>query len=334
LVTAFFIRTHFAIGDRIGALRLAPLQRGFLAGATVGVLVWLSRGLLLGPGHLAIPAALLEHPAWWIAAALVVGKIVATAVTLGGGGSGGLFAPAIYVGAATGSAVAGLLAAIAPSIGVEQTAWAFVGMGAIVGAATGAPITAVFLVFELTDDYALVGPLLVVTGIALIVTRRLTKDDLYTGALRRRGIAPESLDERRILAHIKVSEACDPTPLTLRPETPMQLVLERVAFIDQGVFPVLDGDRLLGVVTRGILQRTQRDAGAAIDTLVVADVMIDTPVVGPDETLEAARRRIASRDLSAVPVITPEGRFAGTISRDRIARAAEAHWLADAEPEG
>jgi CBS domain-containing protein len=56
--------------------------------------------------------------------------------------------------------------------------------------------------------------------------------------------------------------------------------------------------------------------------------------VGPDETLEAARRRLASRDLSAVPVITASGQFAGTISRDRIARAAETHWLADAEPEG
>jgi CIC family chloride channel protein len=334
LVTSGFVRAHFAISDRLGALRWPPLRKAFAAGLLVGVLVWLSRGLLLGAGHLAIPALLLEQPAWWVAAALVVGKVVATAVTFGGGGSGGLFAPALYVGAATGSACAGLVAALAPAMGVEQAAWAFVGMGAIVGAATGAPITAVLLVFELTDDYALVPPLLVVTGIALVVTRRLTRDTLYSGSLRRRGIAPESLDERRILAHIRVVEACDRAPLVVSPATPMAEVLERAAFLPQSVFPVLDGGRVLGVLPRALLQRTQREARGSLGGMMAGDVMVESPVVGPDESLEAARRRLAGRDLTAVPVVAGDGVFVGLISRDRIARTAEAHWFAEEDGEG
>lgn len=324
LVTVLFVRTYFAVGTRARGWRAPALAKAALGGTAVGLLVWLSGGLLLGPGHLIVPAALFDGTAWWIVLALLLAKILATSLTLGTGGSGGLFAPTLYVGAATGAALAGAIAWLVPDISIVPAAWAFVAMGGVVGAATGAPITAVLLVFELTNDYALMPPLLLVTGLAVVIARRFESDDLYSGWLRRRGIVLKRDSERDVLARLQVRDACDMAPLVVREHERVDAVLSRVAFSAQPIFPVVNADaRLAGILPVGALARVARDT-EALSTLIVADLSEDTPAVTLETPLDEVLRRMGARDLAALPVVDgPDGRLMGLITRSHLTRVVE-----------
>src|SRR5690606_15477417 len=116
-----------------------------------------------GDGHLSIPLDLFGRMPWFTLLLLAFGKIIATSITLNAGGSGGVFTPALYVGAATGGAFGAALASLFPDLPLSAEAYALVGMGAVVAAATHAPITGILIVFEMTNDYQIMLPLMLAT---------------------------------------------------------------------------------------------------------------------------------------------------------------------------
>ena len=198
----FMRRAHAAALDR----------RRSSAARLVGLLVLLSKGLLVGHGHLAVHLDVFGGMSWSALALLALGSIVATSITLNCGGSGGVFTPSLYVGAATGGAFGVALAGLFPDLGLRPEAYALVGMGAVVAAATAAPITGILLVFEMTNDYEIVLPLMLTTVIANLVARRLEPDSLYSGWLRRRGERLQHGADRDVLAGLRVADAFDPAP--------------------------------------------------------------------------------------------------------------------------
>lgn len=331
IITVLFVRTYFGVGSAAERWKISPVARAGVGGAAVGLIVWLSGGLLLGEGHLAIPPEVFGDAAWYIVLALAVAKIVVTSLTIGSGGSGGLFAPAMYIGAATGAGVAGMLAGLVPGLEVQPTAWAFVAIGGVVGASTGAPITAILLVFELTDDYALIAPLMLVTGIALVIARRYERDDLYSGWLRRRGFEMHQPSERDVLASLTVRDAYDDVPLLLHEHEPVEAVLQRVAFAAQPIFPVVAEDgRLAGILSLGNLALAARHR-EALPALLVADLAESTPAVTIDMPLDQVLRRLGARDLPGLPVVTlPGGHLIGLVTREHVTRVVERALMLDA----
>ena len=126
--------------DRSSASSGAPRWTlAFLGGLLVGVLVLLSKGLLVGHGHLAVHLDVFGGMSWSSLALLALGSILATSITLNFGGSGGVFTPSLYVGAATGGAFGVALTGLFPDLGLRPEAYALVGMGAVVAASTSAP---------------------------------------------------------------------------------------------------------------------------------------------------------------------------------------------------
>ncbi|MDZ7631639.1 MAG: chloride channel protein [Gemmatimonadaceae bacterium] len=310
---------------------LHPRVRGGDGGLTRGsARLALAGATLLGEGHLSIPAEVFGAAAWYVVLPLCFAKILATSLTLGTGGSGGLFAPSMYVGAATGAGLAGLLDTLLPTLGVQPAAWAFVAMGGVVGASTGAPITAILLVFELTDDYALMAPLMLVTGIAIVIARRYERDDLYSGWLRRRGFATHEVSERDVLASLRVADAYDEAPLLLREDEPIEPVLRRVAFAAQPMFPVVDANgRLAGILSVRSLALAARNSDA-LPSLIVADLVEATPAVTLEVPLDQVLRRLGLRDLPGLPVVSlPSGHLVGLVTREHITRVVERSLLLD-----
>jgi CIC family chloride channel protein len=118
---------------------------------------------------------------------LYVCKLLATSVSLGSGSSGGIFSPSLFMGATLGGAFAALASAIWPGLPISVPAFAMVGMGTMVGSATGAAMTAVAMVFEMTRDYDIVLPMILAVAVALGVRRVLTRENIYTMKLYRRG---------------------------------------------------------------------------------------------------------------------------------------------------
>jgi CIC family chloride channel protein len=119
---------------------------------------------------------------------LLVGKMLATSLTIGIGGSGGVLAPSLYIGAMFGTAYGDGVAALAPSQLGVLGAYGLIGMGAVFAGAARAPITAVIIILELTGEYSLILPLMSAIVLATLTSRVLNRDTIYTLKLRRRGI--------------------------------------------------------------------------------------------------------------------------------------------------
>ena len=167
-------------------------------------------GLLLGAVLLALPQTygvgypVLErtvHGGYvlWFLLVLVLGKIVATSLTIGIGGSGGVFAPSLFIGAATGAAFGAVARDLAPHLIAPVGAYALVGMGAVFAGAARAPITAVLILFELTGEYTIIHPLMIAVVFSTLVSRLLAHDTIYTSKLTRRGVDLAASRENRRL---------------------------------------------------------------------------------------------------------------------------------------
>jgi CIC family chloride channel protein len=325
LVSVLYVRVYFA-ADRASQWarkRLSGAWLACLSGALVGVLVWVSGGLLVGYGHLALHAEMFGRLAWYALLALALGKILATAITLTGGGSGGVFTPSLYIGAATGGGFGALLAHVAPSLGVSPPAYALVGMGGLIAGATDAPITGVLLVFEMTNDYGLVLPLMITVVLAHVVARRFEPDSLYSGWLRRRGESIVKGADRDVLAGLLVRDAYEPSPRVIAEAAPLPVLLAYLGGGDQPCFPVVDAaQRLVGVITVAALGRLAAEGNGAGPLIRAADVAEPSEVVAPSDSLYEAVRQMGVRGVGALPVVDPSsGRIFGLITRGHIVTA-------------
>ncbi len=123
----------------------------------------------------------------WFLLLLFAAKLLATCVSLGSGSSGGVFSPSLFMGTAIGAGFAAVTHALAPGVPVSLAAFAMVGMGAMVGSSTGAAMTAVTMIFEMTRDYDVVLPMIIAVAVALGTRRLLSAENIYTMKLARRG---------------------------------------------------------------------------------------------------------------------------------------------------
>ena len=320
LVAALFVRVFFgteALVRRITGPRWAV---AFLGGVIVGLLVLISKGLLVGHGHLAVHLDVFGRMSWTSLSLLALGSIVATSITLNAGGSGGVFTPSLYIGAATGGAFGVALSGIFPDLGLRPEAYALVGMGAVVAASTAAPITGMLLVFEMTNDYEIVVPLMLTTVIANLVARRLEPDSLYSGWLRRRGEHLQHGADRDVLAGLRVADAFDPAPEVVGETAPLSQLLE---YLGRGAYtdlPVVDEHRrLIGVIPLADLGRLAGERRSEASTLVASEVAIPAETVAPGDSLLDAIRRMGIRGVPSIPVVDQAtGRLLGLVSRAHI----------------
>ncbi|HEY0779066.1 MAG TPA: chloride channel protein [Gemmatirosa sp.] len=325
LMAALFVRTYFAADDIARVLRVPRAAKPWIGGALVGALVALSGGTLVGYGHLAIHLDMFGRMTWWALAALALGKVLATSVTLNFGGSGGVFTPSLYIGAATGGALGVALTHVFPHAGLHPETYALVGMGAMIAGATDAPITGILLVFEMTNDYAMVLPLMLAVVVCHRVSRRLVPDSLYSGWLRRRGETLGHGEDPDALAGVRVGDVYDVAPIAVTEDTPVASLLEQLGHTDQPALPVVDADgRVTGVITPGELARAARDASTLGDLVIAADLARPSETVAAGDSLLVAVRQLGVRGASALPVVDPTtGRLSGLLTRAHVLAAYE-----------
>jgi len=188
-------------------LKLTPatetLVRPALGGLMVGtVAVWFPH--VMGVGYDTIKVMFEGHLSLGLMAFPVLLKIAATSVTIGSGGSGGVFAPSLFMGAMLGGAFGALVNRLFPEMTVPMGAYALVGMAAVNGACTLAPLSAIIILIELTSEYGMMLPLIVTVVMASYVSRRLNAESIYTEKLKRRGIQIHHGQDMNILRAVKV----------------------------------------------------------------------------------------------------------------------------------
>ena len=203
-----------------------------------------------GVGYSTIESILITDPTTtWLLGLLFVCKMLATSISLGSGSSGGIFSPSLFMGATLGGGFASLLADAGLHMPLSVPAFAMVGMGAMVGGGTGAVMTAVTMIFEMTRDYDIVMPLILAVAASVGVRRLLSAESIYTLKLVRRGRAlPKALHANMFLVR-HAREVMDPNVLVLPAETSFDSLLREHEA--QGRFQhvvVTQQDRLTGVI--------------------------------------------------------------------------------------
>jgi CIC family chloride channel protein len=239
--------------------------------------------------------------AWWVFGLLAVGKLVATSLTLGGRGSGGIFMPSLFIGAMAGSAFAVLLDPLWTWTDLDPGAFALVGMAAVFAGVSRASFTSIIIVFEITGDYGLVLPLMLAVAIATVLSSRLHPESAYTSPLVRMGIHAAPSDYVDILASVMIRDLELQPPIVVAPTdtlTVVEGVLRRNRL--NGVAVVDEDDRLVGVVSESDIGRL----GGASDQHSAADAMTRNPrTVSADVPVSEALERMAVLGIGRLPVV-------------------------------
>jgi CIC family chloride channel protein len=192
---AFVLSLHWAedLFDRIPGSYLRHALGMLLVGVLfTALMAGFGHYYVEGVGYATIQAILngqLGQGSFLFLFLLFAAKLLATNVSLGSGSSGGIFSPSLYLGATLGAGLAGLVTLVAPGLAISPAAFAMVGMGAMVGGGTGAAMTAVTMIFEMTRDYDIVLPMILAVALSLGVRRLLSPENIYTMKLARRGHA-------------------------------------------------------------------------------------------------------------------------------------------------
>ncbi|NIM49381.1 MAG: CBS domain-containing protein, partial [Gemmatimonadales bacterium] len=279
----------------------------------IGVIgIWLPH--IFGVGYEAINEALNGTLLWQFMLLLVVVKIIAVSITIGSGGSGGIFAPSLFIGAMLGGAVGTVVQSIWPVSTAGAGAYALVGMGAVVAAGTHAPITAILIIFELTGEYAIILPLMISCIIATLLSTRVQSASIYTLKLLRRGVDIHRGRAVNVLQHVPVREVMRPDVVTVSPRDGLVSLISK--FIDHPgstLFVTDERRQLQGLVTADQIRPVMRDP-AALEGLVIAeDLMVEGefPRVAPDDSLADVMRLLGGY-RGELPVLE-DGRIAGVI---------------------
>lgn len=253
---------------------------------------------------------------------LVCAKIIATTLTLGSGGSGGVFAPALFIGATVGGTFGVFLEMLGliPD-GGSPASYALVGMAAVVAGTTFAPMTAILMLFELTREPRVLGPIMLAAIISTIVARKLMADSIYTAKLRRQGVRIGTNRDHSLLRHVPVTsvEYSGLPSEPIYPSDPLSKLITLHAYHNVPDFPVVDADgRYMGMVT-GADMRTALIDREAIPLLLVAELLRDDlPKIRAGENLDTVLDKFAEHDVSSLVLVDA---FDGTKPIALITRA-------------
>jgi len=329
LLAVIFIRVFFGTRDLFERLPVRGVLAPVLAGTLVAV-GGLLRPELLGPGREQVQMVLFGQLAGGVALSLGLLKIVASGLTMAGGGAGGVFTPSLLVGASFGSFFGLSLQELLPGLSVDPRAFALVGMAGLLAGSTAAPLTAILIVFEMTGDYGLILPLMLVCVVSYLVADRVAGESLYSETLARRGERIRHGVDLSVLESVRVEECYDREPVTVRPGTPFAKLLERLRESGQLDFPVVSDDELLvGVLSYQEIARALAERELA-EVLVAADLMReDAESVTPGDTLLTAMQRMSARDLDFIPVVAGQDsdRLLGLLRRADIMETYQAHLM-------
>lgn len=306
LVGVAFVRVLYGCEDLADRLWSGPeWLRPAVGGIVLGLLL-LALPQMYGVGYPVLERSIRGEYVVGMLLLLLAGKIVATSLTIGVGGSGGVFAPSLFMGAMLGTAYGGLMHLAFPAVVGPAGAYGLVGMGAVFAAAARAPMTAVIIIFELTGDYQIILPLMFAIALAAGVGKFLSRDTIYTLKLRRRGIDLMRGRAASLMEILTVGEAMQPVPEGVDQDRPLNEVIERFADEGREALPVVDvAGRYRGTVLARHVEQSMRDN--ALD-VTVGDLAQETPTLMPQQTLERALGLLVRSDAAGLPVLEADGR--------------------------
>jgi len=324
LLSVLWVRIFYAIEDLFDRISAPPSLKPALGGLAVGAIGMFFLGYgVMGVGYKGVNMVLAGELA--LATLLILGaaKLLATALTIGSGGSGGVFAPSLYIGSMFGGALGTIFHTLFPSLARNPSTYALAGMAALFAGAAQAPINVIIMIPEMSGDFALIPPIMTSSVTSFFVAwLYLRGSSIYTLKLERRGIKIR-MGRSFALDSIKVREIMNRDVVTVSPDMPvraLELMFEEHHHMG---YPVVEDGRLVGIVTLSDVQKVKPwERGEAR----VADIASrDLVVAYPDESVHEALDKMVEKDVGRLPVVerSDPSRIIGIISKHDILRAFE-----------
>jgi chloride channel protein, CIC family len=315
-----FTKTLAKTEDIFDVIKLPPWVKPVVGGLGVGfIAIWFPQ--VFGVGYDGIDSVFAGHFSIGFLALLVVAKIAATSLTLGGGMSGGIFAPSLLIGCVVGAAYGGVVNELLPTVTAPFGAYALVGMGGVVAAATNAPITAMLILFEMTGNYQIILALILTCAVSNITARALMTDSIYTIRHTKKGINLYGGREQSILQGLVVRDFMkrdhEPVPRWLPFDAVVKVMLSRE---ETDFFVTDEASRLVGDINLHQVKDVLTEHGLA--SLVLADdLMTPIPVLlTPEMNLADAMKLMSHRHVDVLPVVdnTEDKTFLGVLNRSDL----------------
>ena len=308
LLAVLFIRLFHGISEYFEEKVHLHLYLKVLLGAVLVGFMGIFLPQVMGNGYNYVEEVLQGKLPWVLVTVLIFAKMVATSFTIGSGSPGGLFSPALYIGCMIGASFGGIVHLLFPTLSAHPGAYASVGMGAFLGAACHAPLTGIFLLFEMTRNYRIMLPAIFATMTGSMVAERILPYSLDTYGLAKKGIFLHHGREKEVLESLKVKDALSKDFDAVWEGTSLRGL--RVYFgrfsRHTDLFVVDDDGRLVGVIPFSILREAlfREDLD---DLLVARDLAVtDVDPLKEEDSLLEAMRRFGHRGVDHLPVVDSE----------------------------
>jgi CIC family chloride channel protein len=237
--------------------------------------------------------------------ALLIAKLILTPISIGGGFMGGVFAPALFLGAMLGGGLGLVIQQTFPTLNTVPATYAMVGMAAVLAGSVHAPLTAIMLLFEMTGDYHIILPLMFAVIVSWVISRFLNQNSVYLSELARKGIYLERGRVLDILNSIRVEEVMLSNPPIIQANQSVQEASARLLQRDLNFLLVCTENlNLVGILTREDLRLIQQDQWKEKTAAEICSR--DIVFAFPDETIGEALRRMSFRDIGQLPVVARE----------------------------
>jgi CIC family chloride channel protein len=325
MVGVAFTRGLYRVEDLFDDFKFPEYLKAIIGGMILGAGGFFFPQVL-GVGYGAIDLALMQKLAWWLLLVLIVVKILATSITIGSGGSGGIFAPSLFMGAMAGGFFGTVAHQLFPTVTASAGAYSIVGMGAVVSATTHGPLAAILILFEMTGNYKIILPLMLSCIVANLFAGQLMKESIYTLKLVRRGIDIREGKEVNVLKSMFVKDVMNRDVETIAEGSALEEMTDKISKSKFNSFPVLDaGNKLAGILSFNDYSEAIFDED--LKGLVVARDLASENVVtvSVDDDLYTALGKISRKDFSTLPVVSPDdpAELVGIVTRRDIIGAYE-----------
>ncbi len=305
-LAVLYIRVFHGVKDKFDKLGINPQLKPVLGAFIIGSFA-IFFPQILGNGYGIIYLSLMGKIVFPVIVALIFLKLMATAITMGSGGAGGVFAPSLFMGAMAGGTYGYIVHWLFPAYTAPPAAYATVGIGAFLAAATHAPLTGIFLLFEMTGNYKIIIPLMFSSIIGTLIAKRVYPDSIDTVEITRKGIKIHMGREVAIMSSIKVGSIMRKDFITAREDATLDQVINEMIRKEKFYIPVVDpGGLMKGIISfqdvRPVLLEEEVKEIVRAGQVATEEVI----VLYPDENLNAAIERFSLKDIDEIPVVSRE----------------------------
>ena len=313
LVAPWFIRL-LRISEKWAEQISAPVYVKMCAGGLIVGALAVFYPQVSGNGYSVVNDILRGQLLWQTLALILIFKVLATAATFGSGAVGGVFTPTLFVGASLGFLFGTGTQYVTGSTSLNPSAFAIVGMGAFLAAATHAPIMAIVMIFELTLDHQIILPLMLACVVGYYTSVKIEKRSIYAEALKRKGAG----DYAKQLAELHVRDLMKPNPLTISPTTGFSEIGEKFINSRVNYLYVTDHGQFVGAVSLHDI-KSYLNTPELAKVVIAGDLLTDSfPIVRSGASLTEAMERFSHHEGERLPVVSHDRHLVGSIAKTDV----------------